>query len=72
METQNNKVSKVSQKAIIYDDQGRVLTIRRTKTAPTRPLQWDLPGGELDYGEDTHAGMRREIKEETCLEVETL
>jgi len=59
----------VSIKAVVYRADGTVLALRRTKTAPTRPLQWDLPGGILDYGEDTMAGIIREIKEEAGLDI---
>ena len=70
--TNRHSITRVSQKAIIFRNDGRILVIRRTKTAPFRPLYWDLPGGELDYGEDMRIGIIREIKEETGLEVENL
>ncbi len=73
MENKNNKGKiGVSQKAIIFRKDGRFLTIRRSKTAPSRPLHWDLPGGDLEFGEDAKEGVIREIKEETGLEVKDL
>jgi len=65
----NNKKIGVSQKVILLQENGKFLTIRRSKTAPSRPLNWDLPGGDLDFGEDAKEGIIREIKEETGLEV---
>jgi 8-oxo-dGTP diphosphatase len=62
----------VSQKAIIYNENGEILTIRRSETAPSRPLKWDLPGGTLGSGENVKEGIIREIKEETGLDVEML
>ena len=62
----------VTQKAVIFRDDGKFLAIRRSETAPSYPLAWDLPGGELDYGEDPFAGIIREIKEETGLKVKDL
>lgn len=62
----------VSQKAILFDKGGRFLVIRRTGTAPSDPNRWDLPGGELDFGEDAMAGIIREIREETGLEIRDL
>ena len=56
----------------MYDSDGKILTIRRTETAPTWSLCWDLPGGALDYGEDIKYGITREIREETGLDVEEL
>ena len=71
MENKNQKIF-VSQKAILFKKDGKILTIRRSKTAPSRPLQWDLPGGTLDFGEDAREGIIREIKEETNLEIKDL
>lgn len=68
----NNGKIEVSQKAILFRKDGRFLTMRRTKTAPSRPLYWDLPGGELGFGEDMREGITREIKEETGLQVQKL
>ncbi len=48
----------------------RVLLIRR-KSDPLKG-QWSIPGGMLELGEELAAGARRELKEETGLEVEPL
>lgn len=63
-----NKVG-VSQKVIIVNKEGNFLALRRSKTAPNRPLLWDLPGGDLEFGEDVLASILREIKEEVGLEI---
>jgi ADP-ribose pyrophosphatase YjhB (NUDIX family) len=49
-------------------DAGRVLLVRRGH----EPLKghWSLPGGLLELGESLHAGVVREVREETGLEVE--
>jgi ADP-ribose pyrophosphatase YjhB (NUDIX family) len=62
----------VSQKAIIFNEEGKFLILRRTNTAPSNPNKWDLPGGDLDFGEDAVKGISREIKEETGLEIENI
>lgn len=48
--------------------QGRALLVRRA----TEPLkgEWSVPGGVLELGEKLHDGIRREVLEETGLEVE--
>ena len=49
-------------------DNGRVLLARRAH--PPFEGFWDIPGGFLDEGEGPLDGLRRELKEETGLEVE--
>ena len=53
---------------VIYD--AGVVLIRRGK----EPLlgEWSIPGGTLELGETLEEGLRRELKEETGLEVEPL
>lgn len=62
----------VSQKAIVINSKGKLLAVRRSKTAPARPLSWDLPGGELGFGEDPIKGITREVKEETGISVKNV
>ncbi len=74
MEKIENKDKKigVSLKAVLLRADGKFLTLRRSETAPSRALGWDLPGGELDFGEDPETGIIREIREETGLEINNL
>jgi len=62
----------VSQKAVISNREGKFLIIHRTATAPSNPNKWDLPGGDLDFGEDAINGLIREVKEETGLEIKDI
>lgn len=48
----------------------RVLLIRR-KREPLKG-EWSLPGGLVEIGEELHQAVRRELKEETGVEVEPL
>jgi ADP-ribose pyrophosphatase YjhB (NUDIX family) len=55
--------------AVIVRD-GSVLLGRRANE-PSRG-RWDLPGGFLQEAEDAEAGLRREVREETGLEIDGL
>lgn len=57
---------RVSIKALIYNDEGKFLLVKEAKGV------WEFPGGGLDFGEEAHAGLRREINEEMNLEIETI
>ncbi len=70
--TRNEHKTLLVIKTFIFNDEGKFLTLLRAATAPTRPLTWDLPGGMYERGEDPELSARREIMEETGLEVTDL
>jgi len=54
--------------AVCFDERGRVLLGRRAFDPGAG--RWDLPGGFLHEDEDPVDALRREIREETALELE--
>jgi ADP-ribose pyrophosphatase YjhB (NUDIX family) len=50
---------------LIFDDAGRVLMVRTHKWS----LLWGIPGGKIKWGEASVDALRRELKEETNLQV---
>jgi phosphoglycolate phosphatase-like HAD superfamily hydrolase/ADP-ribose pyrophosphatase YjhB (NUDIX family) len=54
--------------ALIYNAAGRALMIRTKKWSQL----WGIPGGKIKYGESSVAALRREIKEETALDIEDI
>ncbi len=57
--------------AVIEDEAGRILLVRHI---PERggfwQGKWICPGGELEPGETIEEGIRREVREETQLEID--
>ena len=54
----------VASKIIITNSSGEMLILLRGKTAPSRPLQWDIPGGVVEEGEHPEEAVIREAEEE--------
>jgi 8-oxo-dGTP diphosphatase len=54
--------------ALCEDEQGRLMLVRRA--VEPQKGKWDTPGGFLEEGERPLDGLRRELLEETGLEVE--
>ena len=52
--------------AVVIHD-GRLVLIRRGK-APSAG-EWSIPGGAVELGESVEAALRREVREETGLEI---
>jgi phosphoglycolate phosphatase len=51
--------------ALIFNDAGEVLMVRTHKWSDL----WGIPGGKIKWGETSEDALRREIKEETNLEI---
>lgn len=51
--------------AVVFDDDGRLLLIRRAN--PPAQGKWSLPGGRVEPGEDPRSAVLRELTEETGL-----
>jgi ADP-ribose pyrophosphatase YjhB (NUDIX family) len=51
--------------ALVVGPSGRVLLIRTHKWRE----RWGVPGGKIEYGETMAAAVRREVREETGLEL---
>jgi ADP-ribose pyrophosphatase YjhB (NUDIX family) len=54
--------------AFVFDDRGDILLARRAHDPDVG--KWDAPGGFLEEGEDPIDGLRRELLEETGLEID--
>ena len=53
--------------ALVFNSENEVLMIRTHKWSNL----WGIPGGKIKWGETSEAALRREILEETGLEVRT-
>jgi 8-oxo-dGTP pyrophosphatase MutT (NUDIX family) len=56
-------------KLILIDDENRLLIMKSSDINVKHAGEWDLPGGHIHEGEDDIDGLRREVKEETTLDI---
>lgn len=73
METNNQeKYLQVGVKAILKNEKGEVLLLRRNpKNYPEIGPTWDIVGGRIDAGIPLIENLKREVKEETGLVLES-
>lgn len=53
--------------AIIFNEDGNLLCVSR---APDDFTNWGFPGGKIEHGETPIEAVRREVKEETNLDID--
>lgn len=62
---------RIAVKALIVKDNKVLLLIRKRKSPQQKPV-WDIPGGGLLAGETFEQALKREVTEETNLDIEIL
>lgn len=58
---------KILQKAIIYNDKGQFLAIKRAPEDFSRPNTWDFPGGWINQGENPDESIDEKVLAESGL-----
>lgn len=59
----------VSIYAILRNEKGEFLLLRRSENSHSNPGKWDLPGGKLISGEPLEEAIVREVWEETGISI---
>lgn len=72
MKTTRCETVSVGVGAIVVDEGGRILLIRRGEAARNEQGLWACPGGALAYGETLAEAIRREAWEECGIEIAVL
>jgi len=70
----SDMVVRVAAKAVILNNKKQVLIVREAPTYDegSHIGRYGIPGGRLEVGESFNDGLKREVKEETGLEVEVI
>ncbi|MDO5824045.1 NUDIX domain-containing protein [Methanobrevibacter sp.] len=63
-----NKFFGLTVRAVIKNNDGEILILKRHPMSKTDPEMWELPGGKVENGEEFTTALIREIKEETNLD----
>ncbi|HPI18751.1 MAG TPA: NUDIX domain-containing protein [Candidatus Kapabacteria bacterium] len=73
-EKEAQKIGKQKQfvDVLIFNEKDELLLLRRTIQSDFEPLKWCLPGGHIDIGETPEIAAKREVFEETGVEVTEL
>lgn len=56
-------------RAVILDARGQMLVVRRSSTDPYHAGSWDVPGGQVEPGEEFSSAAVRETREEVGLQL---
>ena len=59
----------ISFKCGIKNSEGKYLLLKRSTSNRTNIAKWELPGGKIEQGEDPYKGLKREVHEETGLNI---
>lgn len=62
----------VSVGALILNEKGEVLLVKRSQNARNEKGKWEAPGGAVEFWETRETAVRREIMEELGVEVEII
>jgi 8-oxo-dGTP diphosphatase len=52
---------------LVFNEEGKMLLLKRSKTDKTQPDVWVIPGGHIDLGEEFEDAAKRELQEESGL-----
>ncbi len=61
--------SHIVARAVIQNEAGDILLLRRDQSDSVRPGDWDFPGGGVEPGETIETAVSREIQEEAGLTI---
>lgn len=62
------KIQKVVVAGVINNN-GKFLLLKRSSNESIFPEKWELPSGKVNFGEDPYDALKREIKEETGIDI---
>ncbi|MDD3246822.1 MAG: NUDIX domain-containing protein [Methanosarcina sp.] len=59
----------ISVYALVLNEKGEFLLLRRSENSHTNPGKWDLPGGKVNPDETLKEAVVREVEEETGISI---
>lgn len=65
-----NQLHIVAVTGFLYREDGKFLILKRSEKEIQNPGQWTVPGGKVERGESIIGTLKKEIKEESGLELD--
>lgn len=62
----------VSAGVMIFNDKGELFLSKRSKKTSNEHGCWETPGGSVEFGETLEKAVRREVKEEYCVDIDII
>lgn len=59
-------------KVLIQNEEGKFLAVQKSDNYGWKAGKWELPGGKINENEDRFGAGKREVKDETSLELKDL
>ena len=63
-------ILQVGVKILLKNTENKYLFVRRATSFKVGPQKWDIPGGRIEIEEKLEDALRREVREETSMQLE--
>jgi 8-oxo-dGTP diphosphatase len=59
-------------RCFVFNPEGKLLILKRAESCSNNPGKWEIPGGRMDVTKNLDRELKREVYEETGLDIEPI